>query len=100
MLKLNNTIIESDEQLADFVRNNKIERVEIEIMQKPAQEGGKGCQVDDILKLAYHILLKLDVQLACPENGAALAHLQCTLHQLELRKQDREARGVEGTTQN
>lgn len=65
----------------------------------PVKEVGvNGCQVDTLIAAAKLILEGLDEALPFSSNHRAIVHLELALKYLEERRKDREARGVEGTS--
>ena len=79
---------------------NKISRfLQLYFQGGPIKENGvNGCQVDDLIVIAIDRLQHFQRgQYRCEENANALRALGEALYYLQLRKVDREARGVEGT---
>ncbi len=69
------------------------------IQDGPIKEVGlNGCQIDTILKTCLIMLEKLNYKIPCQENDNAINHLERAIEWLEMRKQSRQARGVEGTS--
>lgn len=74
--------------------------ITFKIQNNPIKDAGvNGCQVDTIIKVAHDILQGLNETIPCPENEMAIALLRLAIGALELRKTNRESRGVEGTMQ-
>lgn len=70
------------------------------IQNGPIKENGvNGCQVDTLLEAAKIIISKLNERFPCEENEGAVAYINSALDCLAARKKNREARGVEGTSQ-
>lgn len=70
------------------------------IQDGPIKEVGvNGCQVDTIVATAKAIIVGLNEAYPCAENKLAILGLSMAMEALELRKANREARGVEGTNQ-
>lgn len=70
-----------------------------EIQNGPIKEKGvNGCQVDQIIHVAKLMIEGLDKKFPCQENKGAIASLEGALLWLDKRKNNREARGVEGTS--
>ena len=66
----------------------------------PVKEKGiNGCQVDTIIGVAAEILSKLNDKNPSGYNECAVWCLEAALGALRARTKDREARGVEGTSQ-
>ena len=83
---------------ANFVRveGNKIE---FTLQSGPIKEVGvNGCQIDDIIRHARDTLQSFQGAIPCRENTHAIDKLDESLMWLEKRKQNRERRGVEGTS--
>ena len=67
----------------------------------PVKENGvNGCQVTDILEVVKVIFEGLNEQHPHIENALTVAHIEAALEAQRRRTADREARGVEGTSQN
>lgn len=74
--------------------------IQFKIQMGPIKESGvNGCQVDTIIEAAKKILEGLNEQFPSEYNTKALSGLQYAIDSLKLRTEDREARGVEGTSQ-
>ena len=81
-----------------YVRNDK-NSISFTIQNGPIKENGvNGCQVDTIIEAAKVILEGLDKSFPCYENSWAIGKLNEVLNCLKERKEDREKRGVEGTS--
>lgn len=75
--------------------------VYVDFQKGPVKEVGlNGCQHEDLIKM---ILIRLEnfqkSEYACEENAKAIEYLNKTLEIMESRTKNREARGVEGTSQ-
>lgn len=71
--------------------------IAFKIQDGPIKEKGtNGCQIDTIIEASKLILDKLNEKFPCEENRMASLHLKDALLFLKKRKEDREARGVEG----
>jgi len=70
----------------------------IESVLAGTQIGVNGCQVDTLIYAARDILEELNKKHPCSYNNDALARLDSALCSLASRTKDREARGVEGTS--
>lgn len=65
----------------------------------PVKEVGvNGCQVDTLIEAAKLMLEGLDDKLPCSDNNEAIRCLSSALYWLKERKNKREQRGVEGTS--
>lgn len=81
-----------------YVRHD-VNSISFTIQNGPVKENGvNGCQVDTLIHAARHMIGKLNEKFPCRENSLALTKLDESLHWLEARTKDREARGVEGTS--
>ncbi len=60
--------------------------------------GVNGCQVDTLIHAALIMLEGLDKEVPSDWNKRAIINLRDATHSLEKRKQERESRGVEGTS--
>ncbi len=81
-----------------YVRNDK-NSLSFTIQDGPIKENGvNGCQVDTIIETAKVILEGLDKKFPCKHNNGAILCLKSALSHLKDRKNDRESRGVEGTS--
>lgn len=87
---------EADEPI---IVNHALSTITFKIQNGPIKEVGlNGCQVDTIIEAAKLILKGLDEQFPSAYNTQALSGLQYAIDCLKLRTADREARGVEGTS--
>lgn len=74
--------------------------IHFKIQNRPIKEVGvNGCQVDTLIHAAMIILKGLNDKYPCPENEKAIDYLWDAITELENRTKDRQARGVEGTSQ-
>ena len=79
--------------------NHSTNQIGFRIQDGPIKENGiNGCQVDTLIEAAKLIIDGLDLKFPCIENKMASHGLQAALWALESRKANREARGVEGTS--
>lgn len=77
--------------------DHDVNMISFRIQNGPIKEVGvNGCQVDTLICTAAIILTKLNENFPCKENKAALASLGNAVSWLRTRKENREARGVEG----
>jgi len=71
--------------------------ITFKIQDGPIKEFGiNGCQVDAIIEVAKDMLESFNKRFPCQENEYAIRSLSESLAALEVRKQNREKRGVEG----
>lgn len=79
--------------------NHVDNRITFQLQNGPIKEvGTNGCQVDTLITAAAMIVEGLNTRFPCAENQTVIADLTHALQVLKKRKQDREARGVEGTS--
>lgn len=64
------------------------------------EEDFNGCQVDTVIAAAKIMIEGLNERVPCRENVLAITKLDEALMWLKKRKEDRESRGVEGTSNN
>jgi len=82
-----------------YIRNDK-NSLSFTLQKGPIKEHGvNGCQVDTLIHAAIQIIEGLDNKFTSVHNKDAKSHLHQALYHLEKRRLDREARGVEGTSQ-
>lgn len=82
-----------------YVRNDK-NSISFTIQNGPIKEVGvNGCQVTALIDAARVIIKELNVKFPCRENAMVITKLDEALMWSEKRTKDREARGVEGTSQ-
>ena len=73
-------------------------KIQFQVQQRPIKEVGvNGCQVDDLIAVARHMISGLNAKFPCRENSCAITKLDEALMWLRERTRDREQRGVEGT---
>ena len=78
------------------IRHDK-NSISFTIQNGPIKEVGvNGCQVDTLVSAAIGIISGLNWKFPCKENEDALTHLRGAYAALKVRKENREARGVEG----
>ena len=83
-----------------YVRHD-VNSISFTIQNGPIKEVGKnGCQIDDMMYVCLEMLSKLNAKFPCVENERAISSLADSIKHLAERKANREARGVEGTSQN
>lgn len=74
-------------------------KITFKIQQGPIKEVGlNGCQVDTIIDTAKKMLVGLDMNFPCIQNKEAIVALDTAIIRLLERKEERERRGVEGTS--
>lgn len=61
--------------------------------------GVNGCQVGTMIEGAKLIIEGFDETHPCTENTMVLSHLRSALSWLDTRKKNREARGIDGTSE-
>lgn len=79
--------------------DHDVNMISFRIQNGPVLEKGvNGCQVDTLIEAAKTILEGLNQKFPCKENQSAITKLDAALAWLEERKNKRELRGVEGTS--
>ena len=78
-----------------YVRHD-VDSISFTMMTKPASEGGKGCQLTDLIEVALHQIKYLNEKFPCYENTMTINHLSSALLCQEMRTQNRVKRNVEG----
>lgn len=78
-----------------FIDHEK-DMVSFKFMTRPAKEGGKGCQLVDLIDVALHQLKYFNTLFPCRENSMTITKLEEALMWQEKRTQDRIERNVEG----
>ena len=98
-------IIKTMQELNDWYNsrpvriNHNLNEITFRIQNRPIKEVGvNGCQVDTLIHAAKKILEGLDAKFPSEYNKLAINKLDMALSHLEQRTKDREARGVEGTS--
>jgi hypothetical protein len=82
-----------------YVRHD-VNSISFTIQNGPIKENGvNGCQVDQLISVAALMLSGLNEKFPCEENDWAIRHLDYALRWLDLRRRDRERRGVEGRSE-
>lgn len=83
-----------------YVRHDK-NSISFTVQNGPIKEVGlNGCQVDEIIAVAKAIITGLNEKFPCRENAVAITKLDEAIMWLKKRKEDRENRHVEGTSNN
>lgn len=80
--------------------NHKTGTLCFRLQDGPIKEVGvNGCQIDQVLMMTRHIIGRLNDRYPCTENEHIIQSIDSALYWSEKRKKDREARQVEGTSQ-
>ena len=75
--------------------------IAFKIQNGPIKEAGKnGCQVEDIIAVAKHIVEQLNGKLPCRENAMVITKLDEAIMWSKKRTADRQARQVEGLSKS
>lgn len=81
-----------------YVRHD-VNSLSFNLQRGPIKENGvNGCQVDTLIEAARVIIDGLNDQFPCEENRQALIALDEALNWMDIRRRNREKRGVEGTS--
>lgn len=76
-----------------------VNSISFNIQNGPIKEVGvNGCQVDTLIETAKLLIEKFNEKYPCSQNDDCIASLDQALEYLAVRKANREARGVEGTS--
>lgn len=78
-----------------YVRHD-VDSISFTMMTKPASEGGKGCQLTDLVEVALHQLKYLNEKFPCVDNLETIKSWEKGLEWQKKRTEDRIARNVEG----
>lgn len=79
-----------------YVRHD-VNSLSFTIQNGPIKEVGKnGCQVEDIIAIAKHIVEQLNAKFPCRENSMMITKLDEAIMWSKLRTSNRQARNVEG----
>ena len=76
--------------------DDESETISFKVMTKPASEGGRGCQLTDLIEVALHQLKYFNAKFPCRENAITITKLEEALMWQKKRTEDRVARKVEG----
>lgn len=77
--------------------DHDVNMISFRIQQGPIKEVGKnGCQVEDIVAVAKHIIEGLNSKFPCRENSIMITKLDEAIMWSKKRTADRQARQVEG----
>lgn len=97
-IKLNGQAVEL-ENIREFVKENSIAHIDIQLQSGPVKEKGvDGCQIDDVFFLLLETIRAFNDAIPSNENAMVIARLEDCMYWLKKRTADREARNVEGTT--
>jgi hypothetical protein len=79
--------------------DHEFNTINLKLQKGPIKEVGvNGCQVDTLIETAKIIIEKFQEKHYCVENLAAIMGLSQAIYWLNRRREDREKRGVEGTS--
>jgi hypothetical protein len=84
-----------DDKTKVFV-NHEHDILAFRIMTKNANNGGYGCQIEDLLKVVLNQLENFNNIFKCSFNYETAKHLKAAIEAQQKRTQDRINRGVEG----
>lgn len=80
--------------------DHDVNMISFRIQNGPIKEVGKnGCQVEDIVAVAKHIVEQLNAKYPCRENAMMITKLDEAIMWSKQRTRNRELRAVEGTSQ-
>lgn len=80
--------------------DDELNHLAFKIQNGPIKESGiNGCQVVDVIATAKIIIEELNKKFPCRENAMTITKLDEALMWQEKRTKDREARGVEGSSE-
>lgn len=80
--------------------DHDVNMISFRIQNGPIKEVGKnGCQVEDVIAVAKHIVEELNKKFPCRENSMIITKLDEAIMWSKKRTSDREVRNVEGTSQ-
>lgn len=83
-----------------IIIDHSINVVQFQIQQGPIKENGvNGCRVDHLIRVALEIIKAFNDKFPHEENKRCLGFLSGAIGALENRKNERQKRGVEGTSQ-
>jgi hypothetical protein len=80
----------------DIYLRHDVDSLTFNMMTKPASEGGKGCQLTDLITTSLVMLRYFNEKFPCRENSITITKLEEALMWQKKRTEDRESRGVEG----
>lgn len=79
--------------------DHEVNMISFRIQNGPIKEVGKnGCQVEDVIAVAKHIVEQLNAKFPCRENAMMITKLDEAIMWSKKRTSDRQARNVEGTS--
>lgn len=77
--------------------DHEVNMISFRIQNGPIKEFGKnGCQVEDVVAVAKHIVSQLNEKFPCEENSNMIAHLEQAIMWSKQRTANRQARQIEG----
>jgi hypothetical protein len=77
--------------------DHEVNMISFRIQNGPIKEVGKnGCQVEDVIAVAKHIVEQLNAKYPCRENAMMITKLDEAIMWSKKRTADRQARQVEG----
>ncbi len=77
--------------------DHDVNMISFRIQNGPIKEVGKnGCQVEDVIAVAAHIVGELNKKFPCQENDEVLKNLHLAIHWSKQRTINRQSRQVEG----
>lgn len=82
--------------ISNIVVNHGRDIISVKMMTKPASEGGKGCQVTVLIRMAIAMITYFNEKFPCDENRDTLLYLKMAIDMQEKRTKNRISRGVEG----
>jgi len=77
-------------------KRDDVDSLSFTMMTKPVSEGGKGCQLTDLIEVSLHMLKYFNAKFPCRENSITITKLEEALMWQKARTQDRSSRQVEG----
>ena len=81
--------------------DHDVNMISFRIQNGPIKEVGKnGCQVEDMVAVARHIVSKLNEKFPCEENSKMLSSLDSALYWSKQRTINRQQRQVEGLSKD
>lgn len=86
---------EAREDAPIFV-DHDVDMISFKMMTKPVSEGGKGCQLTDLIEVALYQLKYLNDKFPCREDAITITKLEEAMIWQRERARNRVERGVEG----
>ena len=95
-------VVMEQPQTSDHANNPMAEFAKVSFQNGPIKEFGvNGCHQEDLLAIVVDRLRSFqEGSFACRENAIALTKIEEAMHWLNHRTRDRQAQGVEGTSQH